>query len=109
MSDIQEIRNLLQKIRDKVLSLTHWRDGNGSAGADYRITQNTTGLREMNEEFDEFQRTRSETCFGKKALQEYTDTLKERRGFRMGDVANIIQLIMLGLIAYEVFSRGGGG
>jgi len=101
--------DLIQEVRDKVLSLEHWRDGNGSAGADKRITDNTYGLKQINEEFDEFQRTRADTCVGSKALREYTKALQERRGFRIGDIANIIQLIMLGLIAYEVFSRGGGG
>lgn len=97
----------LQEVRERVIKIESWRDGNGSAGADKRITENTKGLKDLNEEFDEFQRTRAETCVGSKALKEYTDALKERRGFRIGDVANIIQMIMLALIAYQVF--GGGG
>ena len=99
----------LQEIRDKVISLISWRDGNGSAGADARIKENTEGLKQLNEEFDEHQRTRAETCIGKKALKEYVDDLNDRRGFRIGDIANLIQLLLLLLIAYQMFIQGGGG
>lgn len=66
--------------------------GNGGEGHEQRIKK-----------IEETCENRNNTCHGKKALKEYTNNLDRSRTWRLADIANIIQLIMLGVMIYGLF------
>jgi hypothetical protein len=80
----------------RITKLEVWKNGNGSKGAEQR-------LQEVEE------RVKPENCLGRQAIKEYLDEQEERRNkrrsFRMGDIANVIQLILLATVIYELFSK----
>jgi hypothetical protein len=67
--------------------------GNGTEGHEQRIGQ----LEE---------RCQPDNCIGVKALEKHIKELKEmqesRRQFRIGDLANLIQVVMLAVLIYQV-------
>ncbi len=44
-------------------------------------------------------------CFYKEAMEEEISMKEKRRTFRIGDIANIIQLILLFFLVYEMFIK----
>ena len=85
----------------RLTKLEVWKDGNGTAGADTRIS----ALEE---------RVKPENCIGCMAIKEYFEEQKaalaeqkaaneKRRTFRIADIANIIQLVVLLTVVYKLF------
>ena len=78
----------------RIGKLEIWRSGNGAKGAEKRI-----------QELEE--RVKPEQCIGLKAFEKYLQEEKEarekRRGFRIGDVANIIQFLLMIIVIFQLF------
>ena len=86
---------MVNEMETRVTRLEVWKNGNGAKGAEL-------GIRELEE------RVRPENCLGVQAISQYINELKEqqeqRRTFRIGDVANIIQLVLLAIVVYQLFT-----
>jgi len=84
---IGKLWTALEKLRGVVL-------GNGTEGHEQRIGQ----LED---------RVKPENCIGIQALNKHLQEIKEmqekRRTFRIGDLANVIQIAILLLMAYQLF------
>ena len=77
-----------------------WKNGNGAIGAEKRLQLVEESIK-------------IENCFGLQAIKEYIqqqETAREkRRTFRIGDIANIIQLVMLAAVLVQLFRMFGNG
>lgn len=80
----------------RITKLEVWKTGNGAKGAEQRIQDLET-------------RVLPENCIGVQAFKEYIKEEKEKaqnkRAFRIGDIANIVQFAML-IAALVALYRG---
>jgi hypothetical protein len=78
----------------RITRLEIWKNGNGSKGAEKRIQ-------------DLEERVKPDNCVGLAALNKHLKEIKEarerKRGFRIGDIANIIQFVLLLIVILQLF------
>jgi len=90
----QQLTPIVEKNKTTLQKVTVWKDGNGAKGAEARLQ-------------DVEERVKPENCLGivtfNKYLEEQKKQREKRRGFRIGDIANVIQLLVLLLMVYKLF------
>lgn len=103
---VSKIEDSLAKNWTETRVLRETVKGNGSEGHEQRILKNEVRITTVERTFQDYLQTgRAKTCMGVKAVEQWKAEQKDRRTWRIGDVANIIQLIMLGLLLWQIFFK----
>ena len=97
-----EAEKIVTKVSRDLHKLTQLVTGNGSPEGSvmYRIKQLELMDQEILEKIDS---AVSRPCIYKEAMEREDSVKQKRRTFRIGDIANIIQLALLCLVVYSIF------